>query len=166
MLDRFPIMFDRVIGAVACFILLALLSCVTSGVVTRALGDPLVWTDEVARFLLIWLAVSGWILASRRRSHVRIRFFQDLLPKRVWKVAEVAIQFALFVFGLGVMVFSVGLVIRNFDLEATTVPISFAWMYAPMILAGAVTAAQALTEIVHLGTRFRETSPLNESVVE
>ena len=51
MLDRFPIMFDRVIGAVACFILLALLSCVTSGVVTRALGDPLVWTDEVARFL-------------------------------------------------------------------------------------------------------------------
>jgi hypothetical protein len=35
-----------------------------------------------------------------------------------------------------------------------------------MILAGAVTAAQALSEIVELGARFREASPLNESVVE
>jgi TRAP-type C4-dicarboxylate transport system permease small subunit len=158
--------FDRVVGAVACFILLALLVCVTLGVVTRAMNDPLIWTDEVSRFLMIWLAVFGWILASRRRTHVRIRFFQELLPKQAWKVAEIAIQAALCIFGFGIMFYSVGLVIRNFDLEATTVPISFAWMYAPMILAGAVTAAQALSEIVELGSRFREVSPLNESVVE
>jgi TRAP-type transport system small permease protein len=166
MMQRFPMVFDRVVGAVACFILLALLVCVTLGVVTRAMNDPLIWTDEVSRFLMIWLAVFGWILASRRRTHVRIRFFQDLLPKQAWKVAEIAIQAALCIFGFGIMFYSVGLVIRNFDLEATTVPISFAWMYAPMILAGAVTAAQALSEIVELGSRFREVSPLNESVVE
>jgi TRAP-type C4-dicarboxylate transport system permease small subunit len=166
MLQRFPIVFDRLIGAVACFILLALLLCVTSGVVTRALDDPLVWSDEVSRFLMIWLAVFGWILATRRRAHVRIRFFQDLLSKQGWKVAEIAIQLALFIFGLGIMSYSVGLVLRSLDLEATTVPISFAWMYAPMILAGAVTAAQALSEIVELCGRFREVSPLNESVVE
>jgi TRAP-type transport system small permease protein len=166
MMQRFPIVFDRLIGAVACFILLALLLCVTLGVVTRALDDPLIWTDEISRFLMIWLAVFGWILAARRGSHVRIRFFQDLLPKQVWKVAEIVIQLALSIFGLGVMFYSVGLVLRSLDLEATTVPISFAWMYAPMILAGAVTAAQALSEIVELGARFREVSPLNESVVE
>jgi TRAP-type transport system small permease protein len=166
MMQRFPIVFDRLIGAIACFILLALLLCVTLGVVTRALDDPLVWSDEVSRFLMIWLAVFGWMLAARRRAHVRIRFFQDLLPKQAWKVAEIVIQLALFIFGLGIMSYSVGLVLRSLDLEATTVPISFAWMYAPMILAGAVTAAQALSEIVELGTRFRELSPLNESVVE
>ena len=166
MMQRVLMVFDRAVGATACFILLALLLCVTLGVVTRAAGDPLIWTDEVSRFLMIWLAVFGWILASRRRSHVRIRFFQDLLPKQAWKVAEIAIQLALFVFGAGIMFYSIGLVIRNFDLEATTVPISFAWMYAPMILAGAVMAAQAAAEMVELGTRFRDPSPLNESVIE
>src|SRR5580692_12679310 len=166
MMQRFPIIFDRVLGAVACVILLALLLCVTLGVVTRALDDPLVWSDEVSRFLMIWLAVFGWILAARRRAHVRIRFFQDLLPKQAWKVAEIVIQLALFIFGLGIMSYSVGLVLRSLDLEATTVPISFAWMYAPMILAGAVTAAQALSEIVELGARFRDRSPLNESLIE
>src|ERR1700722_3339258 len=166
MMQRFPIVFDRLIGAIACFILLALLLCVTLGVVTRALDDPLVWSDEVSRFLMIWLTVFGWILAARRRAHVRIRFFQDLLPKQAWKVAEIVIQLALFIFGLGIMSYSVGLALRSLDLEATTVQLCFAWMYPPMILPGAVTAAQALSEIVELGTRFREASPLNESVVE
>jgi TRAP-type transport system small permease protein len=171
MMQRFLMGFDRAVGAIACFILLALLVCVTLGVVTRAIDDPLIWTDEISRFLMIWLAVFGWILAARRRSHVRIRFFQELLPKQAWKVAEIAIQAALCLFGIGIMFYSVDLVRRSLDLEATTVPISFAWMYAPMILAGAVTAAQALSEIVEQGARFREVpplevSPLNESVVE
>jgi TRAP-type C4-dicarboxylate transport system permease small subunit len=157
---------DRTIEALACVILIALLTCVTLGVVTRAWGDPLIWTDEISRFLMIWLAVLGWILASRRRSHVRIRFFQDLLPRAAWRMAEFVIQLALLIFGIGIAVYSVGLTIRNLDLEATTVPISFAWMYAPMILAGIVTTGQALGELIEIGRCPREASPLNESAVE
>jgi TRAP-type transport system small permease protein len=157
---------DRVIEALACVILIALLSCVTLGVVTRALDDPLIWTDEISRFLMVWLAVFGWILASRRRSHVRIRFFQDLLPRGAWRVAEMAIQSALLMFGIGIASYSVRLTVRNFDLEATTVPISFAWMYAPMVLAGIITTGQALSELIEIGKRPRDRSALNESTVE
>jgi TRAP-type transport system small permease protein len=157
---------DRAIEALACVILIALLATVALGVVTRAAGEPLIWTDEISRFLMVWLAVFGWILASRRRTHVRIRFFQDLLPQRAWKAAEIVIQLALVVFGIGVAVYSVGLTIRNFDLEATTLPISFAWMYAPMILAGIVTAGQALGEVMAIGRRPSNASPLNEGAVE
>jgi TRAP-type C4-dicarboxylate transport system permease small subunit len=157
---------DRAIEALACVILIALLTTVALGVITRAIGEPLIWTDEISRFLMVWLAVFGWILASRRRTHVRIRFFQDLLPQAGWKAAEIAIQLALVIFGVGVAFYSVGLTLRNFDLEATTVPISFAWMYAPMILAGAVTAVQALSEVIAVGRRPSGASPLNEGAVE
>jgi TRAP-type C4-dicarboxylate transport system permease small subunit len=157
---------DRAIEALACVLVIALLGCVTLGVVTRAWGDPLIWTDEIARFLMIWLAVFGWILASRRRTHVRIRFFQDLLPRPAWRAAEFVIQFALLIFGAGIAVYSVGLTLRNLDLEATTVPISFGWMYAPMILAGTFTAGQAFSELIEIGRRPRDPSPLNESAVE
>src|SRR3954447_25837349 len=157
---------DRTIEALACVILTALLATVALGVVTRAMGEPLIWTDEISRFLMVWLAVFGWILASRRRTHVRIRFFQDLLPPRAWKAAEMVIQLALLIFGVAIAVYSVGLTRRNFDLEATTVPISFAWMYAPMVLAGIVTAGQALSEVIAIGKRPRDASPLNEGAVE
>jgi len=157
---------DRTIEVLACVILTALLATVALGVITRAAGEPLIWTDEISRFLMVWLAVFGWILASRRRTHVRIRFFQDLLPQPAWKAAEMIIQLALVIFGVGVAVYSVGLTLRNFDLEATTVPISFAWMYAPMILAGVVTAGQALGEVIAIGRRPPGASPLNEGAVE
>jgi TRAP-type C4-dicarboxylate transport system permease small subunit len=116
--------------------------------VTRALGEPLIWTDELSRFLMVWLAVFGWIAASRKRIHVRIRFFQDLLPARGHKATELAMQAAMTLFGVLVTTYGVGLIGKNHDLEATSMPISMAWMYVPMLLAGSVTALQGAGELV------------------
>jgi TRAP-type C4-dicarboxylate transport system permease small subunit len=119
------------------------------------LGEPLIWTDELSRFLMVWLAVFGWIVASRKRIHVRIRFFQDRLPKHVHKATEIAIQSAMTLFGALVAAYSVGLIGRNHDLDATTLPISMAWMYAPMVLGGAITALQGAGEILQALRRSR-----------
>jgi TRAP-type C4-dicarboxylate transport system permease small subunit len=148
--------FDRLAGVVACALLIALLGCVALGVVTRAANDPLIWTDELSRFLLVWLAVFGWILASRRRIQVRIRFFQDRLPAPAHRIVESAIQLALFVFGVLIAWYGALLVAKNHDLEATTLPISMSWMYAPMVLAGIVTALQGAVELAQsLASRAR-----------
>jgi TRAP-type C4-dicarboxylate transport system permease small subunit len=140
--------FDKAAAFVACAIVVALLGCVALGVVTRALGDPLIWTDELSRFLMVWLAVFGWVLATRKRIHIRIRFFQDKLPKRSHSAVEVAIQAALLLFGGLVAVYGVGLIGKNYDLQATSMPLSMSWMYAPMVLGGAVTAVQAVVELI------------------
>src|SRR5260370_1440066 len=128
-------------------LMVALLATVLLGVVTRALNEPLIWTDEVSRLLMVWLAVFGWILACRRRGHIRVRFFRDLLPAKARRLAEIALQLAVALFGLAIVWFGFGLILRNLDLGATTVPISMSWMYAPISLAGLVTAVQAVGEI-------------------
>ena len=86
--------FDHAAAFASCALVVALLVDVSLGAITRTLGDPLIWTDELARFLMVWLAVLGWIVASRKRLHVRIRFFQDLLPGRGQRSVERAIQIA------------------------------------------------------------------------
>jgi len=141
---------DRVTAVIACVLVVALLACVALGVLTRAYGAPLIWTDEAARFLMVWLAVFGWLLASRKRIHVRIRYFQGLLPASVQRAVELAFQAALVLFGALIGGYGIALVDRNLDLEATSLPISTAWMYAPMLLAGALTAAQAASEFMHV----------------
>ncbi len=165
-MPRLLSLLDRLVELIACTLIAILLGVVSLGVVYRSLDDPLIWTDEIARFLMVWLAVFGWILACRHRSHVRIRFFQDLLPKPAWRAAEFTIQFALLIFGVAIAVYGWNLTSRSVDLEATTVPISFAWMYAPMVLAGIVTALQALGELLEVSKRPVAASPVNESVVE
>jgi TRAP-type transport system small permease protein len=161
--------FDRTSEFLCCALVTALLGCVALGALTRSLGEPLIWTDELSRFLMVWLAVFGWIVASRKRIHVRIRFFQDRLPERAHHATELVIQSAMTLFGVLVMAYSVGLVGKNHDLEATSLPISMAWMYAPMVLGGAITALQAASEVIQtlrLPPRLRPPAASEEVAVE
>jgi len=147
--------FDKASLFVCCALVTALLGCVSLGALTRGLGDPLIFTDELSRFLMVWLAVFGWIVASRKRIHLRIRFFQDRLPQRAHKATEIAIQSAMTLFGALVTAYSVGLIGKNQELEATTLPISMAWMYAPLVLGGAITALQGASEVIETLLRRR-----------
>jgi TRAP-type C4-dicarboxylate transport system permease small subunit len=151
--------FDRASAIVCCALVVALLSVVSLGALTRSFGEPLIWTDELSRFLMVWLAVFGWIVASRKRIHVRIRFFQDRLPARAHQATELVIQLAMTLFGILITVYSVGLVGKNQDLDATSLPISMAWMYAPMVLGGAITALQGASELIQALRRPPPPSP-------
>lgn len=143
--------FDRVAGGIAVGLIATLLLVVMAGVITRGLGDPLIWTDEAARFLMIWLALTGWYLACRRRGHIRVRFFIDLLPALPKRVLETLIQFALILFGILLVWHGSDLIGRNMDVSATTLPIPMAMMYLPIVLAGVITALQAAIQIVKGG---------------
>jgi TRAP-type C4-dicarboxylate transport system permease small subunit len=158
--------FDRTAAFVACALVVVLLGCVALGVITRTLGNPLIWTDELSRFLMVWIAVFGWVLASRKRIHVRIRYFQDLLPPRAHGSVELALQLALTVFGALITCYSVVLVAKNHDLEATSLPISMAWMYVPMVLAGVVTAVQGASEVVETLHRPRVAPADDQAEIE
>ena len=140
--------FDAALRGAALVLLVVLLVVVSLGALTRSLGDPLIWTDEVARFTMIWLAVCGWLVASRRRAHIRIRYFVDKLPPHARRATEVILQAAVALFGAFTAWYGCALVLRNFDIEATTIPVSMSVMYAPIVLVGAVTAVQALSEVI------------------
>jgi len=150
---------DRATAVAACVLVAALLGCVALGVITRGMGDPLSWTDELSRFLMVWLAVFGWMLASRKRIHVRIRYFQDHLPPRMHGAVELVLQLALALFGALLTWYSIGLVGRNHDLDATSLPISMAWMYVPMVLAGLVTALQGARDAFAVARELRAGAP-------
>jgi TRAP-type C4-dicarboxylate transport system permease small subunit len=141
-------LFDLALRALACVLLVSLLLCVMAGIVSRALGNPFIWTDEGSRFLMAWLAGTGWMIAGRSRAHVRIRFFHDLLPARVWEATEVMIQLATVVFGLTVAGFGMAMVLRNTSIDATSLPVSMAWLYFPLIPASLLIAVQAAANAV------------------
>ena len=65
----------RVLEFLAIVAAAALVLDVVWGVVTRAMpGGQAKWTEELARFLLIWVSMLGGALAFRRREHLGIDF--------------------------------------------------------------------------------------------
>jgi tripartite ATP-independent transporter DctM subunit len=68
---------DRAIGIVvepvAALLVLVEVVILASGVFTRyVLRDPLVWSDELAGILFLWLAMLGAVVAYRRDEHIRL----------------------------------------------------------------------------------------------
>jgi TRAP-type transport system small permease protein len=125
-----------------------LLAVVTAGIVTRSAGHPLAWTDEAAGYLMVWLASSGWMIATRRNAHICIRFFANLLPERGRGSLDVLLTASTAVFGAAMVATSFYQVRANADIEAMALPISQAWLYIPLVPAGALTFVQALVDLV------------------
>lgn len=78
--DKVRAALDRVLGWVVIAVVLLLVLDVCWGVITRyILGEQAKWTEELARFLLIWVALLGGALAFGRGGHLGVDFFVSKL---------------------------------------------------------------------------------------
>lgn len=139
---------DRLVGAAATLLLLAMLACVFLGVVFRLMGEPLTWSDELAQYLLVWTAFTGWIIASHSRAHIRIGLIIDRLKGWPRRLAEIAAQLLVALLGVILLVKSFGLIQRNVDVEWVSLPLSVSLVYIPMPIAGLAVILQAIVQIM------------------
>ena len=75
---------DGVVARIEAGVIVVLVSCLTAvtfaQVVTRyGLSDPLIWSEELARYLFVWVSMIGAALAIREGGH----FGLDLLIRRM-----------------------------------------------------------------------------------
>ena len=78
------------------------------------LKDPSSWTEELATFLLIWVALLGAAVALGRGAHLGIDYFVSKLPEKARLKTEIFAFLCIATFSLLVMV------IGGFDLVRTT----------------------------------------------
>lgn len=147
---------DIAIYALAVAVTLSLLGIVVAEAFLRNLGDvswargwggSLPWAQELSQYLMVWLGFLGWIIATRRRSHIRIGVFIDLLRPEIRRGIEVLIQLAIVVFAAMLIWQGYKLIMRNIDIGSTSLPLPNAVLYVMLPVLGAVMLLQAAAEI-------------------
>jgi tripartite ATP-independent transporter DctM subunit len=79
----------RLVETLAAALVLAEIVVLFAGVIARfVLHAPLVWTDEFASILFLWLAMLGAVVALRRGEHMRMTAFVGRLPPESRAVFE------------------------------------------------------------------------------
>jgi TRAP-type C4-dicarboxylate transport system permease small subunit len=75
---------------VLCYLLLVAVTVITGmAVVARyIINNPIAWTEEVARYILIWLTMLGASVAMKRREHISLDSVVRRLPRRAATVVE------------------------------------------------------------------------------
>ncbi len=75
------------------------------GVFTRyIIGAQASWTEELARYLLIWIGILGAAYASGKHLHLAIELFPDSLPPERRRRLMVLINFLVILFVFAAMV--------------------------------------------------------------
>ena len=68
----------QVVELIGAMLVLAETCILFAGVVSRYLfNSPIIWTDELATFLFLWLAMIGAVVALRRDGHMRLTTFAN-----------------------------------------------------------------------------------------
>ena len=81
--------FGTLIETVAGLLLIAEIVILAAGIFARyVLGSALVWSDELAQILFIWLAMLGSVVALRRGEHMRMGTVAAKAPPRWRAVLE------------------------------------------------------------------------------
>ncbi len=94
--------YDRILEAIAVFLIVLVTAIVTLGVIYRWVGESLVWYDEVASIALCWLTYYAGALAALRGAHIGFSGFVNALPAN-WRVAATAFSSVVTIFFFGML---------------------------------------------------------------
>ncbi len=95
------------------------------------LNNSLAWTEEIARYGLMWLAFIGGAVVTRRRSHIAVELLSHLLPQG-WLRTGLQIFIELVKLGfLGLLAyFSVSIIERMHNQRMTVFDLPMSIVYA------------------------------------
>ncbi|MDA8563362.1 TRAP transporter small permease [Mariniblastus sp.] len=129
----------------------ALVLDVVWGVVTRAMpGGQAKWTEELARFLLIWVSMLGGALAFRRREHLGIDFLVTSMHSDVGRSLHVLKHGIVCVAAAAVFLYGGVRIVSDALIAQQTTPAlgwKMGYVYAAVPLAGAFILLFSLEEM-------------------
>jgi tripartite ATP-independent transporter DctM subunit len=143
----------RAIEIVAALLIAAEIVILFAGVISRYfLQRPLVWSDELASLLFLWLASLGAVVAFRRNEHMRMTALVGMTSPRVRGFLEVisiaaALAFLLFIIGPAYEFAS-----EEIDVTTPALELSNAWRSAALPVGIALMALTAVIQLASVRT--------------
>ena len=137
LLDRFVRFVAAVVRLVCITLAVLLFLIVVVAVVARyGFGQAVSWTEEVPRYLLIWISFLGGAACVLTREHVGFDMLFNALPPRARRVLGVFLNTLVLLFGWVVFRYGIDFV-RDFGSDLMeTIPYTNYWYYPAMPVSG------------------------------
>jgi len=148
--------FEKKLG----IILLVILSgVVLIQVVTRILGVPLSWTDELSRVLLAWLTFVGASAVLKVDGHARATFIRDWFGDRAKVYFELFSDFCFAAVALFGVYYGFSLTAKLTSVPLASLDASWAWWYVSFPVGASLMLMRILEKNWSQITRSLERDP-------
>ncbi|MGE5849984.1 MAG: TRAP transporter small permease [Candidatus Methylomirabilota bacterium] len=147
--------FQRLVDLVewwAVLLLILMVVVVSLGVFFRyVVNAALVWYDEFASYLLVWLTFLGAVVASHHRRHIGFELLQYRLTPRTWRVVDCVSELCVLGFQ-GVLLWYGWLLTRKMG-DETAVSLEWVkmgWVYSVLPLSGGLMLLISLRRVCRI----------------
>jgi TRAP-type C4-dicarboxylate transport system permease small subunit len=93
------------------------------------LGGALTWTEEVGRYMMVWMTFLVAPIAYRTGANVALEVLAAHIHGRVAEVLKIVLNLLVITFIVVFFYESLGLIGRGFKIKAATFPVQMAWIF-------------------------------------
>lgn len=119
----------KLINGLTVTIFAVLVCTVFLGVISRTTGIPILWTEEVSRFLFIWLIYLAGFITIRKGLNITFDLLLDALPDRPWKWIFTVVNILSVVFLFILVVYGTKIAVMNMSQLSSVLRIPMGWIY-------------------------------------
>jgi TRAP-type C4-dicarboxylate transport system permease small subunit len=141
----------RAVELVAGLLIAAEIVILFAGVISRYfLQQPLVWSDELASLLFLWLAILGAVVAFRRNEHMRMTALVGMTSPRVRAFLEAISIAAVLAFLLFLIEPAYEFASEEIEVSTPALELSNAWRAFALPIGLVLMALMALAQLISI----------------
>ncbi len=137
---------------ICCVIVVALLGAmvaVTSlQIICRVFFNALSWSEEVARYLLIWATFIGAGCVYKTGGHVSVSFLQDMLPEKTHIILQTVVHLLCSIFFIIATYYGIKYIGRQGGQLSAALRIPMRYMYAAIPINSFIMLLHAVNMII------------------
>ena len=165
--QQFQRVLSKALGGICVVVFTVLVLVVLWGVLTRHLDRGQAWTEELARLLMVWLAILGGVLAYAADRHLGVDLLVSRFDSMTRRRALAIGHFGVLAFSVSVLLFGgVSLFLDRWSSGQmmATLGIPKAWFYLVLPIGGALIAFLSIEKILLCLTKPEELSKEGSAV--
>ena len=141
-------MLEIVSGAfcVICFVAMTVVALL--GVFFRyVVSSPFMWTEELARYLMVWMGFVAISIALRQDRHIKVEFLVSRLPAGAGRAVLYLVDLLVGLF-MGFLVWQGWLMTQNTIMTASTFHLSMFWILMAVPMGAGLSLFQLLVSLL------------------
>ncbi len=123
--------FDKILNVVVVVCVITMVAVIFLQVIFRfVLNNPLSWTEELARYLFVWITFLGAAICAREKGHIGMDFLVSKLPDNYAKIVEKLGLLLIIAVSVIIMVTSIEIVKMNFGQRSPALKLNMGFVYS------------------------------------
>ena len=124
-------------------------------VVCRLVAGSLPWSEELSRYLMIYMVYIGTAVGIHKGNHIAVEFVMGLCPEKVQKLVEILMDILMMVAFVILCYYGMKIVNITMMQKSPAMQIKMGYVYFSMVLGGALMFFDAFVDMLNAITGYK-----------